>query len=75
MVDNYLWSPSDLNTNISKYINYLKKNNIHNKSDYNSLHEWSIKNKKLFWKSIWDFTKIKGLFNQPVINNENNFHR
>ena len=73
MVNNHIWSPSDLNTNFKDYINYLNNKNLHIYSDYNSLHEWSIKNKGLFWKSIWDFTKIKGNYIDPTIENENNF--
>ena len=73
MDDNYLWSPSDLNTIFKNYIDYLKINNLHNYLDYNSLHDWSIKNKNLFWKSIWDFTKIKGSYIEPIVENENDF--
>ena len=29
MVDNYLWSPSDLNTNFKEYIRYLKNKKLH----------------------------------------------
>ena len=58
MVDNYLWSPSDLNTNFNNYINFLKNSNLYTYSDYHSLHQWSVKNKEIFWKSIWDFAKI-----------------
>jgi len=73
MVNNYLWSSSDRNTNFIDYINYLKKNNLHNYSDYFSLHKWSVNNKEIFWKSIWDFTKIKGKYLSPIINEEDNF--
>ena len=73
MADNYLWSSSDRNTNFIDYIDYLKKNNLHNYSDYSSLHKWSVNNKEIFWKSIWDFTKIKGNYFSPIINEEDNF--
>ena len=73
MVDSYLWSSSDRNTNFIDYIDYLKKNNLHNYSDYFSLHKWSVNNKEIFWKSIWDFTKIKGKYLSPIINEEDNF--
>ena len=59
-----------LNTHFEEYISACKKNNLHDYSNYNSLHDWSIKNKELFWKSIWDFTKIKGNFKKPIIENE-----
>ena len=52
MADNYLWSSSDRNTNFIDYIDYLKKNNLHNYSDYSSLHKWSVNNKEIFWKVL-----------------------
>ena len=73
MVDNFLWSPSNLNTNFKDYIDYLKNINLHIYSDYSSLHKWSINHKDLFWKSIWDFTKIKGFYKDPVVEDEKNF--
>ena len=66
MVGKYLWSPSDLNTNFHDYIEFLKNKNLQNFTNYNSLHKWSIDNKSIFWKSIWDFTKIKGNYNEPL---------
>ena len=73
MVDNLLWSPSNLKTNLNNYLIYLKNNDLFFKSNYDSLHKWSIENKKLFWKSIWDFTKIDGNYKEPIIDNEDSF--
>ena len=73
MDDNYLLSSSDHKTNLNDFIDYLKNKNLYNYSDYCSLHEWSVRNKRLFWKSIWDFTKINGKYNEPVIEGEQNF--
>ena len=60
MVDNYLWSPSDLNTNFNDYILYLKNKNLYTYSDYQSLHEWSVNNKEQFWSELWSFLSIIG---------------
>ena len=29
-------------------------------NNYNNLLNWSIKNPKLFWSSVWDFTNVIG---------------
>ena len=48
-------------TNLFLYSNFVKKNfNFDSSNDFNKLWEWSIENSKIFWKSIWDFTKVKG---------------
>ena len=73
MDDNYLWSPSDLNTYLIEYTNYLKNKYLQIYPNYNSLHQWSVKNKELFWNSIWDFTKIKGVIKKPTIEDGINF--
>ena len=63
-----LWKPSNKiikNSNLRKYEIYLK--NIHNlyfKNNFSKIHEWSVKNPKLFWNSIWDYFKIKGVKNE-----------
>ena len=48
-------------TNIALYSNFIQNNykiNLHN--DYNLLWKWSVDHNEIFWKSIWDFTKVKG---------------
>lgn len=60
----YLWkiNKKKLNkTNLAKYSDFIKKiYKIHSGSDFNKIWKWSIDNPKIFWKSIWDFTKVKG---------------
>ncbi|HJO77663.1 MAG TPA: acetoacetate--CoA ligase [Pelagibacteraceae bacterium] len=60
----YLWkiSKEKLNkTNLAQYSNFIKQNyNINSGNDFNKIWKWSIDNPKIFWKSIWDFTKVKG---------------
>ena len=73
MVKNPIWSPSNSNTIFLEYVNFLNLNNIYKYSNYKKLHKWSIQNKKLFWKSIWDFTNIIGEFNKPIVENEKSF--
>ena len=49
-------------TNLFLYSNFVERNfKIKISSDFKTLWNWSIKNPGIFWKSIWDFTKVKGL--------------
>ena len=60
----YLWkiNKQKLNkTNLALYSNFIKLNHkINPGKDFNKLWKWSVENPKIFWKSIWDFTKVKG---------------
>ena len=59
-----LWQISEeklIKTNLflySKFIN--KKFKVEKTTDFNKIWKWSIENPKTFWKSIWEFTKVKG---------------
>ena len=71
MNSEFLWAPNKNVKNIHKFqkinLSKLKKN------DYDSLHEWSVKNKSEFWSSIWDFTNIRGIKKEPYITYEGDF--
>tara|TARA_B100000315_G_scaffold56030_1_gene50220 strand:+ start:4188 stop:6146 length:1959 start_codon:yes stop_codon:yes gene_type:complete len=60
----YLWkiSKEKLNiTNLALYSDFIKHNyKINSDNDFNKIWKWSVDNPKIFWKSIWDFTKVKG---------------
>ena len=60
----YVWKINEqkLNkTNLALYSNFIKQNyNINSDNDFNKIWKWSVNNPKIFWKSIWDFTKVKG---------------
>ena len=48
-------------TNLAQYSNFIKKNYKFNSNyDFNKIWKWSVNNPEIFWKSIWDFTKVKG---------------
>ncbi len=63
-MDTCLWKlkKEKLNkTNLFLYSNFIsKKFKINFDNDYNKIWKWSVQNPQYFWKSIWDFTKIKG---------------
>ncbi len=63
-MDTILWkiSREKLNkTNLALYSNFIKQNfKIDMGNDYNKIWKWSVDNPIIFWKSIWDFTKVEG---------------
>ncbi len=67
----YLWKINEkkLNeTNLQKYSDFINKNyKVDADKDFNKIWRWSVENKSDFWKSIWEFTKVKGnLGNEKV---------
>ena len=62
---NHLWKINKTKlsrTNIALYSNFVKKNYKKNyKNNFNALWKWSVNNNHIFWKSVWDFTKVKGI--------------
>ena len=63
-METYLWkiNKRKLNkTNLALYSNFIKKSyKVNSSNDFNKIWKWSVDNPKFFWKSIWDFTKVKG---------------
>ena len=60
----YLWKINKEKankTNLALYSNFIKRNyKVNSSNDFNKIWKWSVENPKFFWKSIWDFTKVKG---------------
>ena len=51
-------------SNLFEFEKFLsKKFNYKPKKNYKKLFDWTIKNPKLFWTSIWEFSNIKGIKN------------
>ena len=67
----YLWKLENeklKKTNLFLYTNFVKKNfKVNFNGNFNKLWKWSIKNPKIFWKSIWDFTKVKGELGNVIL--------
>ena len=78
-MDTYLWKirKEKLNkTNLFLYSNFIKKNfKIDAQNDFNKLWRWSIDNPKSFWKSIWDFTEVKGKLGKILFKESNIFYK
>ena len=75
MTNKILWSPKNKNNFITDFTNYLIKKDFLINNDYNSLHNWSIKNKEDFWYEIWKFSNLIGKYKKPVLENKNNFFK
>ena len=60
----YLWkiNKEKLNkTNIALYSNFINQNyKINFSNNFDKLWKWSVENPKIFWKTIWDFTDVRG---------------
>ncbi len=63
-------------TNLIKYSNFIKENyKIKAGSNFNKIWKWSVDNPKLFWRSIWDFTKIEGNLGRTILKESNIFFK
>ena len=64
------------NTNLFLYSNFIEKNfNINLGNDFNKIWKWSVDNPKIFWKSIWDFTKVKGNLGNILLEESDIFYK
>ena len=63
-MSNYLWKLNKEKlhkTNLFLYSNFIKENfKVKTNCDFNEIWKWSVANPEDFWKSIWDFTNVKG---------------
>ena len=63
-------------TNLVRYSNFIKKKyKIDSGKDFNKIWDWSVNNPKIFWKSIWDFTKVKGDLGKILLKESNVFYK
>ena len=48
-------------SNLYKFEKFIsRKFNYKPSKNYKKIFNWSIKRNKLFWSSVWDYTKVKG---------------
>ena len=78
-METYLWKITKQNlnkTNISLYSDFIKKKyKINSNNNFNEIWKWSIDNPKIFWKSIWEFTKVKGHLGKILLEESNIFFK
>ncbi len=76
---NHLWkiSKKELNrTNLTKYSDFIRRNlGVNFSNDFDKIWEWSVENPEIFWKSIWDFTRVKGQQGSNLIKKSNIFFK
>ena len=76
-METYLWkiNKRKLNkTNLALYSDFIKKNyKISLGDNFDKIWKWSVDNPKFFWKSIWDFTKVKGELGNILLKESNVF--
>ena len=79
MNENILWKCSEKklkNSNLFRFENFLKQNySIKFTNNYEQLWKWSIKNPGEFWKSIWEFSNIKGQLGNKLIHYSETFYK
>ena len=75
----FLWkiNKEKLNkTNLALYSNFIKQNyEVNSGNDFNKIWRWSVDKPNFFWKSIWDFTKVKGDSGNITFQESNIFYK
>ncbi len=78
-MDTYLWKLKNeklYKTNLFLYSNFIKENfKIDSNCNFNKIWKWSVENPKIFWKSIWDFTKVKGILGNTLLQESRIFYK
>ena len=75
----YLWkiNAEKLNkTNLALFSKFIKKNyGVNSNNDFNKIWKWSVKNPNYFWKSVWNFTKVKGKLGNVILKKSDIFFK
>ena len=57
-----LWTPSDqfkADAVLTTYLQWLARSRGRHFADYPSLYDWSVRDLRGFWASVWDFVELK----------------
>ena len=75
----YLWEINKKKfnkTNLALYSNFVKKKyKFDSNINYNKIWKWSVDNPENFWKSIWEFTNVKGKLGKRILNKSKIFYK
>ena len=78
-MNSFLWQLDNKKlrkTNLFLYSKFIEKNfNIKTNCDFNKIWKWSVENKEIFWKSIWDFTNVKGNLGNKIVEGSRIFYK
>ena len=62
-------------SNLFKFEVFLKKKyGLNHKNNYEKLWKWTIEDSAEFWKSIWEFSNVKGQLGNQLINSSEIFY-
>ena len=63
-------------TNLYLYSNFIRKKfDIDAKYNFNKIWKWSVEKPQIFWRSIWDFTNVKGKPGSIIYKKSKTFHK
>jgi len=78
-MNSQIWKIKDKklnNTNLFLYSEFIKKKyKIEIENDFNKVWKWSVENPRYFWKSIWDFTGVKGKLGKVFLKDSETFFK
>ena len=78
-METYLWNinKNNLNkTNLAKYSDFINRNyKVNSGGDFNKIWRWSVDDPNFFWKSIWEFTKVKGNLGNTMLQESDVFFK
>ena len=66
-MNNFLWKPSKDKVKNSLLEEFSKFSNLKPNSSFKEIWNWSVKNPKIFWSKLWDFSKIVGDKGEEII--------
>ena len=73
------WKCSDeqlRKSNLFKFEDFLKKiYGLNHKNNYKKLWKWTVDNSAEFWKSIWEFSNVKGQLGNRLIQFSETFYK
>ncbi|WLS05375.1 acetoacetate--CoA ligase [Shinella oryzae] len=59
MQSDIVWQPDEASFETSNLARFARENGF-DARDYDTLHRWSIADKGVFWRAVWDFTGVIG---------------
>ncbi len=75
---NPLWVPSanqSAQANLTKFMDFVKSNIGLSFADYDSLYQWSVQHKEIFWSMLWAFCDVAGEKGQRILINGDNIEK
>ena len=78
-MENHLWKINKeklSKTNLVLYSNFIKKQyKINSNNNFNKIWKWSVDHPKMFWESIWNFSRVKGNIGNILLEESDIFYK